>query len=190
MELEIREAVRNSEFRTVYELTYRVYVEDGYCEKREDRKLQHYSHLDEIPETTVIIGLHEGELVGTVSVTVDGPTGLHVDADFPEKMLEIRLGLHGRKLGASWRIITDRGFRHERVLALALMRAAFVAIINCGIDVLVCSFNPKHAGFYNRFLGFQTIANGTCKSVGDKAAVLMVYDVETNGVPVRLRNKP
>lgn len=180
-------ATRISELQAVYELTYRVYSEEGYCQRRDDGRLQHYPHLDEIAETTVVIGRVDNKLIGSVSVTVDGPLGLHADDDFPAAMRIVRQGLGGKVLGAGWRMVTDNTFRNNRRFALRLFREGFLVVLDRGIETLVSIINPRHVSFYQRFLGYEKLTEGACKYVGGEDAVLMMYDVETNGVPVRLR---
>lgn len=184
--IEIKIATKQHEFNDVYRLTHRAYNVMGYCLPEIPTLLQHYPHLDNIVETTVIIAEENDTVIGTVSITMDSVYGLHVDEDFPKDMLEIRKNLNGKRLGASWRIVTDPYCPRTRKMALDLMKAGFEVSLENNIDVLMCSFNPKHESFYQRFLGFETVAYGMCKSVGNKSAVLMRYELARNGMPKRL----
>src|SRR5947209_3989524 len=69
----VRPIEGEAELDAVYRLTYDSFLERGYCAPRPDRRLIHYPHLDRLPETMICVAISEGQIVGTVSVTLDGP---------------------------------------------------------------------------------------------------------------------
>jgi hypothetical protein len=192
MSIEVREALNDAERREVYRLTHRVYADEGYCELKPGGELRHYPYLDEIPETTILIATERSLVVGTVSVTLDGPAGLHTDEDFPREMREIRgyCERFGRRLASSWRIVTDPLYRGRRSLVNRLIGETFRTALRLCVDLLVCDFHPKHERFYRRVVGFDTVAFANCRAVGNRPAVLMTYDVDVKKVPRRWRTKP
>ncbi len=184
-DINIRKATTRTEFDEVYKLTYRVYAQEGYCVLLPNEKLQHYPHLDEIPETTVLIISEKSLIIGTNSITLDGPNGLHVDKDFRQEMIIIRkqCSQNNKKLASSWRIVTDPLYRNQWTLIKLLIGETFKTCIDLNIGLLVCDFHPKHERFYNKIVGFTTIAHASCNSVGGKPAVLMTYNVNKKGMP-------
>ena len=162
------------EMEDVYRLTYRAYQRVGYCEEKQDARLIHYPHLDGIPETIVFGAWENGRLVGTNSLTVDGPAGLHVDEDFPREVSEVRQFCHnyGKNLGASWRIVTEGG-RLE--VLLRLIHATVMEGVRRRLHVTLYSFNPRHENFYHRLVGLETLARGQCTSLNNSPpSVLMM----------------
>ena len=162
----------------VYRLTHDEYVRKGYCKQQPDGLLNHYPHLDGMPETTVLLAEEDGRLVGTNSVTLDGRMRLHVDDDFACEVDRIRdeCVSAGLVLGASWRIVTDHSARQRTQVLMALIGAT----VHHGaglLDVILFSFHPGHATRYNRLLGLETIATGECLALSHKPpAVLMRGD--------------
>ncbi len=174
------------QLRDVHRLTYEAYLAEGLCGRDPSGRLQHYPHLDGIPETTVVTAMDGNKLVGTVSITVDGPAGLHVDEDFPEVMSGLRAS-RGR-VAAAWRIVTDPAYRGDRRLITLLMRAGFAMAVACNADRLCCSFHPRRQKVHRR-LGFFTVAYGRCRVLNRVEAVLMMYELRQKGIPEQLRRK-
>ena len=97
-EIEIRPIRGAEELDSVYRLTHDSFLERGYCQPQPDGPLIHYPHLDNIPETTVLVAVVQGEIMGTLSFTLDGPRGFHLDGDFKTECGRIRAE------GKAWRL--------------------------------------------------------------------------------------
>ncbi len=186
MTLTITTADTHSQLGAVHRLTYDAYLAEGLCQASPDGRLLHYPHLDDIAETTVLVATVGPRLVGTVSITVDGPAGLHVDDDFPNVMRRVRAP--GRRLAAAWRIVTDPTYRRDQRLITRLMRAGFEELIARRADLLVCSFHPRRQKVHWG-LGFTTVSLGNCRALNGAPAVLMLYDLRRLGIPERLRRE-
>jgi len=157
----------------VYRLAYDVYLAAGFCGSNPERMLRHYPHLDGIPETTVLLAKTDGQLVGSNTVTVDGPAGLPMDVGFREVVDEIR-GQTG-VVASSWRLVTDPSCRQGFRAALKLTRKAFEVVRQQGTNVGLIVVHPRHESYYERF-GFRTIARGRCEEVGGQPGLLMRVD--------------
>lgn len=170
--------VRNKEeLEAVYRLTHDAYVGRGYIEPRRDGRLVHYPHLDNIPETTVLVAKRGGKIVGTISLTIDGPAGLHVDEDFKKETNCIRR--EERKLGACWRIATTSASRNEGIVVLKLLRE--VARLGKEMNVMtgVFTMNPRHRRVYERLLNMEVVAyRASTHGLRSAPAVLMRWDME------------
>jgi len=162
----------------VYRLTYDEYRRRGYCEPRADGRLNHYPHLDGIDQTTVWVAEDDGVVIGTNSITLDGPAGLHVDSDFPEAVDIIRDECYAthRRFGASWRIVTAGTFRSSVHVVLELINAAVHHSAGL-VDTMLFSFNPRHQRFYELALALEFVAEARCASLSmEPEAVLMRGD--------------
>ena len=176
--IQVRPIQNNAELEYIYRLCHDVYAERGYCAPQPDGRLVHYPHLDGIAQTTVLVALIDGEIVGTNSFTLDGPQGLHVDSDFRSECDAIRR--EGRALGASWRIATRLACRSERNVVMALIQETVRLFVESGVQTSVFTFNPRHERIYQRLLNMKTIArsDGT-HGLNNAPAVLMRLDVES-----------
>lgn len=174
--IEIREVTTDIERHKVYKLTHDVYLKEGYCKPISNGELQHYPHLNGIKETIVLIAIDNSLIVGTNTITIDGPKGLHVDEDFPLEMKKIRQKCldNGQLLASSGRIVTDSSYGSQYRLIIKLIKATInIAVKKLNIDFFVIECNPKHEEFYRRIIGFKSLAYGTCRAVGGEPAVLM-----------------
>src|SRR5262245_29486021 len=71
-----------AELQQVYRLTHDCYVENGYVKPHPTGMIVHYPQFDHIPETTILVAVINGRIVGSVSLTQDGPGGFSIDDDF------------------------------------------------------------------------------------------------------------
>jgi hypothetical protein len=175
----IRRANTREDFEAVWRLTHDQYVRMGYAAPRPDGMLRHYQ-LDGIPETIVWVAQDEGgEIVGTVSLTEDSPAGLHVDEDFKDVVDGIRqeCAAEGKRLAASWRIVTRQDLHNELKVILALVAAIIEEAVARPYHVTLYTFNPRHEGFYRRMCGLEQIAGPRpSRSVKDAPGILMRGD--------------
>ncbi len=169
----IRFAETAADLDQVYRLTHDEYIKKGYCDPQPDGRLIHYPHLDNIPETKVLMYIEAGQLIGTNSVTLDGEHGLHTDQDFVKEMMQIRL--EGKVLAGSWRIVVKQGTGIH--VALHLMNETVRLAKKNGVQVGVCTFHPDHEKFYRRMFRMQPVA--FCPAVArlkNAPALLMRWD--------------
>ncbi|MFH1022789.1 MAG: nucleotide disphospho-sugar-binding domain-containing protein, partial [Planctomycetota bacterium] len=173
----VRPIKNKNELDEVYRITHDAFLERGYCRPQADGRLVHYPRLDQIKETTVFVAVSDGGIVGTISLTLDGPAGLHVDEDFKEACDDIRN--EGRKLAAGWRIATRSGYRDERGIVMGLIREVVTRAVDAGVRTGVFTFNPRHESIYQRLLNMKTVArNGETSGLQDAPAVFMRCDAE------------
>jgi hypothetical protein len=175
--MEIRNAETAEELKEVHRLTHDAYVEQGYCAPRADGLLLHYSHLERIPETTVFVAKDAGRIVGSNSLTLDGPCGLHVDQDFKTACDLIRA--EGRPLAASWRIVVSSDYRAARTVVFGLIAATVRAAVRRRIETCVFTFNPRHESVYRKILNMTTVAHAEeTRGLKNAPAVFMRCDFE------------
>lgn len=164
----------------VWRLTHDEYARLGYSSPRPDGMLRHYPHLDLIEETSVVVARDDdGELLGTNSLTVDGPAGLHVDATFPGEVDAVRRYCQPRiwALGASWRIVVRHDVPRKLETVLGLIGHTRKLVSERDLDLVLYSFHPKHERFYQKAIGAVTLAGPRPDTIMDGApAILMRTD--------------
>jgi len=188
--MNIRVAAK-ADMPAVWELTYKVFLAQGFCEPNDTRQLQRYPHLDGIPETRVLLAEDESGLAGTISVTLDGPHGLHVDESFPGVVGYgggrcLPAGYRDYELGAVWRLVTradtekSPDARRAGEVLKALIDAALQELVKRQLDVVVITVHPGRVGFYQRRLGFEEVTRiDHDPTVNGAPAVLMLGRMET-----------
>jgi GNAT superfamily N-acetyltransferase len=181
--MEVRPIKNDQELQEVYGLVYRQFRSEGYCDEQPDGKLRYYSELDGIPETTILVAIEDGKIVGTLSITEDGDFGkIHTDFEFPLETEHIRQFsfARGRNLCSAWRIATEPNYRGSRRAVFALINAYIEIATRKNLNCSLYTFNPKHVKIYERLLGFGAFSVGEAH-IGNYAdqAVLMYGDLET-----------
>jgi hypothetical protein len=181
---EIRKAATNQELESVYRLTHDAYVEMKYAKPQPDGRLIHYPQLENIPETTVMIADSGSRVLGTLSITVDGPMGLNTDRDFPKHTREIRSQTN--MLAACWRMVTCKDCRHKKSIIKDLLKESLKYIFRqLEIDTLLFTVNPSHERVYQLLFGCETIAHRTKSIDGLENAPAVLMRLDNKNVPER-----
>lgn len=154
--LHVRPIANAEELDQVYRMTHDAYVEMGFIDPRPDGRLVHYPHLDALLETIVLVATEGGRIVGTNSLTFDGPAGLHVDEDFKAEADLVRAT--GRKLASSYRINTLLECRQRSDIVKALIRETVRVALANGIETCLFIFHKRHERIYRKLLNMTTAA--------------------------------
>ncbi|MBB5203639.1 hypothetical protein HNQ51_000932 [Inhella inkyongensis] len=121
--------------------------------------------------------VHEnGELVGTLSVRMDGVLGLSADTVFPDEMQALRD--RGLRLCEFTRLAVEGGTESKQVLARLFHQAHMVAYRLSGAEALVFEVHPRHVPFYRRMLGAKVLSGERINPHVNAPAVLMMLDLE------------
>ncbi len=150
---------RLTNFRRLNEigkLVHDTLVESGHISSRYNKFVDLYPHLNKIPETTILIAELNGKIIGTNSMTLDNPAGLHSDKFFKEETDIFRK--QNKILGSSWRIATEHEYRKNIRLFLDLIQNTFFAAKKMHIETCLFVFDKKHEEFYKKLLDAETIA--------------------------------
>ena len=125
----------------------------------------------------VIDVLLDGNVVGTVLVTLDSPRGLSADEAYSAELDSIRG--EGRKLAELSRFAILPGQTTRSVMAAMFHFVYYYTYLLNDVTDLVCEVIPRHAAAQKRILGFQQIAGPRrCNRVGAEAAVLLHRTLE------------
>jgi hypothetical protein len=115
------------------------------------------------------------EIVATISVGLDSPTGLFVDQLYREEVDVFRA--NGRKACEFTRLAIEASIRSKPVLA-ALFHIAYIHArrINRCLDLFV-EVNPRHVTFYKQMLGFVDCGPERLDARVGACAVLLRLDL-------------
>jgi len=150
--VEIRCATE-AELPEIWRLAHDEYVRLGYINPQPGRIYIHYQHMECIEQTTRLVALVDGQVVGTFSYTVDGPAGLYCEVDFPREIRALRDA--GEQIVSVWRIIV---VDHAHRIASELMTEASRQIVELGEPTVGCVVHPRHVNYYVKRLGFERVA--------------------------------
>ena len=145
------------ELREVYKLTHNCYVTSGYTSAHASRIVVHYPIFDHIEQTTILVAVLHGKIVGSVSLTYDGPLhGFSVDEDFKDSCEAIRA--EGKSVATVWRLVVDDSVRGNRSVLMSLVNEVVHRLRWNGVLTALFAVNPKHQKVYQRLLNMEVVA--------------------------------
>ncbi len=130
---------------------------------------------------TTFVATHGADTLGTLTLSVDSPVGLSVDASFPEELAELR------KRGASVCELTKFAF-DPSAQSKPLLAILFHTIFTYGTHHHSCTdllieVNPRHVRFYEAALGFRKLGDlktNTAVNAPSQLMQLPVCEIEDN----------
>lgn len=130
---------------------------------------------------TTFVASQGGETLGTITLNVDSPSGLAVDACFPDELETLRRG------GASVCELTKFAF-DPSAQSKPLLAVLFHAIFTYGTHHYSCTdllieVNPRHVRFYEAALGFRRLGalkTNTAVNAPSQLMQLPVNEIEQN----------
>jgi hypothetical protein len=159
----------------VYKITHDVYVAKGFCLPRPDGILNPYVGFDHLPETTILVAVMGEEIVGSVSITREGPKGFPTDRDFPKESKLIRQD--GRRLAAVWRMVVKESCPIRHQVLTTLLSEMARRLTQEEIDTCFLAVHPSYVKACKRILNMTTVG-GSKTTIGPTSipAVLMRCD--------------
>ncbi|RCU45702.1 N-acetyltransferase [Corallincola holothuriorum] len=163
---------------SVYRLTHDAFVGAGLTPATKSGQLIHFPELDNMPKTKVIVAEVNGRIVGTNSITFDGPAGLHTDKFFPEETQSIRD--EGRNLASSWRVAVDPSFRNQLKVIRSIFKQTFAVADAYNLECCLFTFYEKHEKIYQKLINARSLCKKSYSNefYTDKTQVLMRVDIE------------
>jgi hypothetical protein len=184
---EIRPVANIRELEAVYRLTHECYVAKSYVQHQPNGLLLHYPEFDVVPETSVLVAIHAGEVIGSISFTVSRTEGLTIGQDFREECLQMEK--EGRVLCAIWRLVVKEAHRGSRQVLLGLISEATRRLLMSPMNSFLLVVNPKHTRVYKRLLNMREVGSkGITEGLHNAPAVLLRGDRETLPSEWRLAN--
>ena len=134
------------------------------------RGLQFKALDSETPGLASVRVLDGEQVVGALSVRMDGAEGLSADSVFPEVMADLR---RNQRLCEFTRLAVDGGTEPKPVLARLFHLAYLFAHRLEKAELMVFEVHPRHAAFYRRMLGVHLLADERLNPHVQAPAVLM-----------------
>jgi len=133
--------------------------------------------LGEVPANRITLAAfaNDEQPVATITVGVDSPAGLAVEAVYPEEVQALRAT--GKRLGEFTKLAVDSMVKSRSVLA-AIFHIAYIyayRIRDC--TDLVIEVNPRHVRFYEAMLGFSRYGEQRLDPRVNAPAVLLRLDL-------------
>ena len=157
-----RPAETLEELKAAYRLVYKEFLKRGYCAPNVSE--MHYHFFCTLPESRTFFLEEKGKLLGTLSLIVDSPCGLPLEAVFHDELNALRKP--ERKLAEVGLLAMDESaFGEKRFLLTNFQKLAstfklFKIMFDCarfsGVTDLIIGIHPKHEALY-RYLMFETI---------------------------------
>ena len=130
-------------------------------------------HLTDDPNRITLTATDKGDAIGTLTLGIDSPAGLHADRVFGDELARFRDD--GAKLCEFTKFAFDAAFRSKTSMANLFHLAVIYArdIHHC-TDIVI-EVNPRHRRFYEQMLGFKRYSElRTNTSVNAPAFLLKV----------------
>jgi hypothetical protein len=173
----IRPIANENELELVHRLTHDAYVAMGYATPQPSGKLVHYGDFDHLPETTVLVVERGNEIIGTGSLTLDGPWGLTVEKDFKRVCDHLRYS--GRSIAVAWRLVIAKSAGASNRIILDLLREFVNLTASQGVNTTLITVNPRHQSAYQRLLNATVLAKeNMTKGLDQAPGVLLRLDYE------------
>jgi hypothetical protein len=111
--------------------------------------------LGEVPANRITLAAfaNDEQPVATITVGIDSPAGLAVEAVYPEEVQGLRAA--GKRLGEFTKLAVDSMVKSRSVLAAVFHIAYIYAYRIRDCTDLVIEVNPRHVRFYEAMLGFS-----------------------------------
>jgi len=140
--------------------------------------------LSEVPANRITLAAfsNDEQPVATITVGVDSPAGLGVEAVYPLEIQALRAS--GKRLGEFTKLAVDSIVRSRSVLA-AIFHIAYIyayRIRDC--TDLVIEVNPRHVRFYEAMLGFSRYGEQRLDPRVGAPAVLLRLDLAWGEVQI------
>lgn len=152
--IEYRIATTQWERMAAYRLVYDHYMKAGFIQSNPFRFRVTRHHL--LPNTQVFLAFRDKKPICTVSLIADSPLGLPMESIYHEEVAQSRdQGLYVGEVSALAGCTTD--FRSFLPIFVQLTRLMAQYARKQGMHQFLIAVHPKHAGFYERFMGFEQI---------------------------------
>lgn len=163
----IRAAQTTRERRSASSLLSRMYATRGYeSEHLADEECEHAK--------TFLASDHDSA-IGTLTIGLDTPSGLKLDALFPDEVGRFRDA--GHRVCEFTKLAMDRRARSPRLLASMFHVAYIYAHRIKDLTHLLIEVNPRHVRYYETMLGFEVIAAERHDPRVNAPAVMLALDL-------------
>ncbi len=111
----------------------------------------------ERPDSITLCASNATQVLGTVTVGLDGASGLLCEATYPHEVARLRVP--GARLCELTRFAIDQTELNKQVMAALLHIAYLYAYVVSESTTLLIEVNPRHVGYYTKALGFAVVGS-------------------------------
>jgi hypothetical protein len=170
-------AVRPDQLDAASELVRRRYAWRGYQVAVDEAE---FPFSEETAPMTLLAEDGTG-LLGTLTVRPSAP--LLAEKTYAADIERLRAA--GHRLGEVVKLAVETGVDWKGALDALVQSAYFVSHVLHGLTDVIIEVNPRHVRFYDKVLGFTTVASGGICSRVAAPSVLMRLDLAAFGKRVR-----
>ncbi|MDO8418972.1 MAG: long-chain N-acyl amino acid synthase [Rubrivivax sp.] len=131
--------------------------------------------LEQRAQRYTLTAVDRSQVLGTITVGLDGPEGLNCDDLFRDEVSALRA--EGLRLCEFTRLAVDAATQSRQVLAALFHAAYLVAYRIGGFDRLLIEVNPRHVRVYERMFGACVVGAQRHHPGVDAPAVLLSLDL-------------
>ena len=145
-------ASRRDELWGAFRLIQKAYEQRGLAVPNQSGMRVTDYHL--LPSTEVVVGIENEEVICTASIVHDGSLGLPMECVYAPEVNERRHhGIHVAEVSC----LADKPNESKSSFTplARLMSLIAQSSKRRGVDELLIAVHPRHAGFYERYLGFS-----------------------------------
>lgn len=139
---------------------------------------------DQTADRTTLTAMEGDQAIGTITVGLDGGTGMNCEQVFPQELTALRAE-YGRICEFTKLAVDPAGT--NRVLAGLFHVAYIVAHKLRGYKAVVMEVNPRHVRFYERMLGGRVFGSERLNTSVNAPAVLLVIDFAYVAAQIAMR---
>ncbi|MBE0548704.1 MAG: long-chain N-acyl amino acid synthase [Rubrivivax sp.] len=130
---------------------------------------------EQLAQRYTLTAASQQQVLGTITVGLDGPEGLNCEALFGAEVGALRAA--GLRLCEFTRLAVDAAAQSRQVLAALFHAAYLVAYRIGGFDKLLIEVNPRHVRVYERMFGARVVGTQRHHPGVDAPAVLLSLDL-------------
>ncbi|MBL8483768.1 MAG: hypothetical protein JNJ60_16355 [Rhodocyclaceae bacterium] len=134
------------------------------------------SGLEQNPNRITLNAELNGRIYGTLTVNLDSPAGLSVDETYREEVNSLRS--RGRKVCEFGKFAVEQAVRSKRLIATLMNLLLVYAHRLNGCDDALIEVNPRHTGFYEKYMGFARFGSERLCPRVNAPAVLLRLDFD------------
>lgn len=127
-------------------------------------------------KVSTLVARQRGLVVGTMTLGLDGPSGLWIEQTYPKELAEARA--RGRALSELTRLAVTPNSDSRTILSSMFGLAYQIGRLQHRSTDLYIEVNPRHAPVYRKLFGFETASDVRVCGRVKAPAVLLHLDVE------------
>jgi len=174
-DLVVKIATHRDEVFDSLKLVYKSYLKTGLVAPNPHEIRVLSQHL--LPTTEIFTAKRAGQVLCTMTLVRDGKEGLPMEDIYADEVAARRK--HAKIAEVS--SLADAFDGKDSTLSVLFQTMSLMAqsAKQRGVNELLITVHPHHAGFYHRFIGFETIGGlKTYQSVQNRPAVALMLDLD------------